>query len=117
MDAATTSSTGSYSDSYTYPATGTYTINATFQGSPTTLPSTSPGAGGIPGDYLLPCGPLPPPRMSHTLLGGLLHVHLQHMQPLLQHMHAQDGGTTLLGLSDHSSARRVWVSLPHLLCP
>ena len=72
MDAATTSSTGSYLDNYTYPATGTYTINATFQGSPTTLPPTSPGAGGIPGDYLLPCGPFHPVRMIDSLMGGLL---------------------------------------------
>ncbi|KAK9839695.1 hypothetical protein WJX81_006711 [Elliptochloris bilobata] len=54
IDAATTSASGSFSDSYTYPATGTYTVNVTFQGSPTTLPSTSPGAAGIFGDYLLP---------------------------------------------------------------
>ena len=64
VDAATTSSTGTYSDSYTYPATGTYTVNVTFQGSPTTLPPSSPGAAGIFSDYLLPCGP--PSRRAHA---------------------------------------------------
>ena len=74
IDAATTDASGAYTDTYTYTTPGTYTINATFQGSPTTLAAGSPGAGGISGDYLLPCAPAraaaPPPRPA-AMAGAL----------------------------------------------
>ncbi len=64
---------GAYTDTYTYTTPGTYTINATFQGSPTTLAAGSPGAGGISGDYLLPCGPAraPGPPRPAAMAGAL----------------------------------------------
>ena len=73
IDAATTDASGAYTDTYTYPTPGTYTINATFQGSPTTLAAGSPGAGGISGDYLLPCGPAraPGPPRPAAMAGAL----------------------------------------------
>jgi hypothetical protein len=75
IDAATTDASGAYTDTYTYTTPGTYTINATFQGSPTTLAAGSPGAGGITGDYLLPCGPRatasPRPAAAAGTLAGL----------------------------------------------
>jgi len=45
---------GAFTADFTYSAPGTYTASASFLGSPTTATS-GPGAGGVPGAYLLPC--------------------------------------------------------------
>lgn len=53
----TTDLGGAFTTDFTYTSLGTYIASASFLGSPTANGVTGPGAGGVPGAYLLPCGP------------------------------------------------------------
>ena len=53
----TTDLGGAFTTDFTYDSPGTYIASVSFLGSPTADGITGPGAGGVPGAYLLPCGP------------------------------------------------------------
>ena len=85
----TTDLGGAFTTDFTYTSPGTYIASASFLGSPTAAGITGPGAGGVPGAYLMPCAPLAHDSalamiLSYHPIQALACVRRTAMQPLLR---------------------------------